>query len=167
MDGVVIDLTYHASQLQVGAVDHAQRTGGDKVARNDTNRGMRHRRVGQTLAESGFDIQAQFAGSFLGAFQRSRIGNSQTVVKARFYVTQRQLFFDLRSGAVHNNHLDAKRMQQRQVLRQHRQGAGGDQFARKGDDKGLAAKGMDIGRDRAQPLYEFIGIFHAAHYKGK
>jgi hypothetical protein len=31
---------------------------------------MRHRRVRQALAERGLDIEAQFAGGFLGAFQR-------------------------------------------------------------------------------------------------
>jgi len=65
---------------------------------------------------------------------------------------------------VHDHDPYAQRMQQRKVLRQHRQGAGHDQFTRKGDHECFTAKGMNVWRDRTQPLYELNGIFHERHY---
>jgi len=34
-----------------------------------------------------------------------------------------------------------------------------DQFAAKGDDKGFAAKAVDVGRGRAEPVNEIGGVF--------
>ena len=65
---------------------------------------------------------------------------------------------------MHEHDADAESDQQRQVLRQHGQGTGCDQFTGKGDDKGLAAERMNIRRDGAQPLDELGRVFHLPHY---
>jgi hypothetical protein len=49
-------------------------------------------------------------------------------------------------------------------LRQHRQGAGGDELTWEGDDEGLAAECVNVRRDRAQPLDELGRVFHLPHY---
>ena len=68
-------------------------------------------------------------------------------MEAAFDVTQRQLFGHLRTRAVHDDDPDAEGDQQRQILRQHRQRTGGDEFTRDGDDEGLATERVDVRRD--------------------
>ncbi len=113
MDGFKRDLARDAGQFEIDAVDHADRARGDEIARNDADRRVRHRRVGQALAESGLDVEAQFAGGFLGAFERGGIRDTQAVVIARLDIAQRQLLLDLGPRAVHHDDLDAHGMQKR------------------------------------------------------
>ncbi len=164
VDRFVRDLAHDAGQFQIDAIDDAHRTCGDEVAGDDADRSMRHRRVRQALAERGFDIEAQFAGGFLRAFQRGGVGDAHAVVESRLDLPQCQLFRHLRARAVHDHDLDAQRVQQRQILRQDRQCAGSDQFARKGDDERPAAESVNVRRDGTQPLDELNGVFHVEHY---
>ena len=160
MDGFGVDLARDARQFQVHAIDHAQRARRDEVAGNDTDGRMRHGRVRQALAEGGLDIEAQLAGRFLGAFQRGNIRDAHAVVEAAFDVTQGQLFRHLRPRAVDDGDIDIQRMQQGQIMGQHLQRPGADEFTGEGDHEGLAAKGVDVGRDGAQPLDELGRVFH-------
>jgi len=41
-----------------------------------------HRRVRQTLAERGFNIEANFASSFLRALESGWVSDTDTIVKA-------------------------------------------------------------------------------------
>jgi hypothetical protein len=54
-----------------------------------------HGRVGQALAEGGFDLVAQLAGRFLGAVQRNGVGDSHAVVVTRLLALEAQLLVDL------------------------------------------------------------------------
>ena len=87
LDLVGRDLAGDARQFVVDAVDDAERARRDEVAGDDADVGIRHRRVGQPLAERGLDVQAQFAGGFLGAFHRGAVGDAHAVVEAAFDVT--------------------------------------------------------------------------------
>jgi hypothetical protein len=142
--------------LIVHAVDDAHRARGDEVARHHGKLGASHRRVGQPLAERGLDVEAQLAGGFLGTFQRGIVGDAHAFRVLRLDIAQRQLFFHLRSRAEHQHDLHAHRVQQRHVVDQRVEHPGLDQFAAEGDHEGLAAEGVDIGRDGAQPVDELL-----------
>jgi len=62
-----------------------------------------------------------------------------------------ELFLHLRSKAVHQHHLDAHRVNQREILRKRGQLAGSDEFTGDGHHESLAAVRMDIRRHRAKP----------------
>ena len=73
-----------------------------------------------------------------------------------------QLLVHLRPEAVHEHQLDAHRVQDREVLHEGIQLAGGDQLAGHRDDEGLAAVSVDVRRDRAEPRNEGVRK-HEAH----
>ena len=68
-----------------------------------------------------------------------------------------ELFLDLWPKAVHENDLDAHRVDQCQVLRKGVELAGRDQLASDGDDECLAAMGMDVRCDRTEPRDKRMG----------
>jgi hypothetical protein len=65
-----------------------------------------------------------------------------------------ELLVDLRAKAVHQHDLHAHALDQRQVLRDVLQLAGGDGLAGDADHEGLAAVHVDVGRHRAEPGHE-------------
>ena len=65
-----------------------------------------------------------------------------------------QLFIHLRAEAVHQHDLDPHGLDQRQVLRNVVQLAGGNGLTRQPDHKGLVAKLVDVGRHRPEPGHE-------------
>src|SRR6478609_8580606 len=113
MNGFVGDLSHDAGEFVIDAVDYAPWTGSDEIAGNDADRGMRHRRIRQALAESGFDVQAQFAGSLFRALHCRAVGDPDAVMETRLDITQPELFLYLRTRAVDDHHLDTERMQER------------------------------------------------------
>ena len=85
------------------------------------------------------------------------IGDAHAVAVARGVALRAQLLVDLRPKAVHEDDLDAHRLQDRQVLRERGELAGGDQLAGDRDHEGLAVVGVDVRRDRAEPRHEGVG----------
>jgi len=67
-----------------------------------------------------------------------------------------QLLVDLRPAAVDDHDAHAHGMQQAQVLDQRVDAAAEDHLAGDADDEGLAAKGVDIGCNPAQPGDELV-----------
>jgi hypothetical protein len=63
--------------------------------------------------------------------------------------------FDLRASAVHQHQADAEAVEQGDVVNQVRKALVGDGFAVETDDKGLAAKGIDVRSRVAERLDEF------------
>ncbi|MNQ26856.1 hypothetical protein D3C85_401020 [compost metagenome] len=118
---------------------------------------MRHRRVGQTLAERRLDVQADFAGGFLGAFERGGVGGGQASVELMGEPLQAQLLIDLRARAVHQHQPDSQRRQQGQVLNQRIQRARLHKFAAKRHHEGLASERMHIGGDISEPSHKLGG----------
>jgi hypothetical protein len=55
---------------------------------------------------------------------------------------------------MHQHHLHAHALDQRQILRDVLELAGSDRLTRHGHHEGLAAVHMDVGRDRAEPGHE-------------
>ena len=151
-----VDLADDAAVHEVDAVDDADRLRGEEVARDDAHDRVGHRRVRQALRERRLDLEAQLAGGLLGAVERDRIGDAQAVAVARRVALRAQLLVDLRPKAVHEDDLDAHRLQDREVLRERGELAGGDQLAGDGDDEGLAVIGVDVRRDRAEPRHEGV-----------
>jgi len=160
----VSDLACDACQLVIDTIDDPDRPRHHEIARDNAHCGICHRRIGQSLTERGFDIEAQFAGGFLRAFERHLVGDTQAVMKARIHLAERQLLFYLGARAVHQHHLDAQCMQQRKVMRQHGQRARPDQLTRESDHEGLAPERVDVGGYRAQPADELNRVFHEPHY---
>jgi hypothetical protein len=78
-------------------------------------------------------------------------------VVARDLALGGELLVHLWAEAMHQHQLDAHRVQDRQVLHEDVQLAGGDQFARHADDEGLAAVHVDVGRHGAEPRNEGVG----------
>ncbi len=76
-----------------------------------------------------------------------------------------QLLVHLRPEAVHQHELDAHRVQDRQVLHEGVELAGGDQLAGHRDHEGLAAVGVDVRRHRAEPGHEGVRE-DEAHVRG-
>ena len=65
---------------------------------------------------------------------------------------------------MHQHQLDSGCTQQVEVVRQHREFAVGDHVTAKGDDEGLAAESVEVGRDGAEPADEArIGLGFGAH----
>lgn len=157
LERVDIDLAHLAGVLVVDAVHHAGGPGGDEVARQDADVRMRHRRVGQALAEGGLDVQADLAGRLLGAFQRGRVGGRQAPAELLGVALQAQLFIDLRARAVHQHQVDAQGRQQGEVLHQDIEGAGLHQLAAERHHEGLASERMHVGRHFAEPSDELRG----------
>ena len=65
-----------------------------------------------------------------------------------------QLLIDLRAKAMHQHHLHAHALNQRQVLRQMLQLARRNSLARQTHHKGFATVQVDVGCYRAEPRYE-------------
>src|SRR4029079_10701398 len=65
-----------------------------------------------------------------------------------------ELRLDLRSRAVHEDKPHAERRQKIQVVRKVKKPSVRDHFAAERDDEGLAAKLVDIGRNRLEPVDE-------------
>ncbi|MNV57635.1 hypothetical protein D3C71_1499770 [compost metagenome] len=152
-----VDLAHLAGVLVVHAVQHAGGARRHEIAGNDADVRVRHRRVGQALAERRFDIQADFARGFLGAFQRGGVGGRQAAVELLGIALQAQLLIDLRTRAMHQHQPDAQGRQQRQVLHQGVQRAGLNQLAAERHYEGLASERMHIGRYVAKPSDELRG----------
>ena len=161
-----VDLAHHAAVHEVDAVDDADRPRGEEVARHHAHDRVGHRRVRQALRERGLDLEAQLAGGLLRAVERDRVGDAQAVAEARRVALDAQLLVDLRPEAVHQHQLDAHRVQDRQVLREAVELAGGDQLAGDRDDEGLAAVGVDVRRDGAEPRHEGVGEDEAHGRRG-
>ena len=152
-----VDLADDAAVDEVDAVDDADRLRGEEVARDDADDGVGHRRVRQALRERGLDLEAQLAGGLLCAVERDRVGDAQPLAVARLVALRAQLLVDLRPKAVHQHELDAHRLQDREVLRERVELAGGDQLAGDRDDEGLAVVGVDVRRHGAEPRHEGVG----------
>ena len=151
-----VDLAHDAAVHEVDAVDDADRLRRQEVARDDAHDRVGHRRVRQALRERRLDLEAQLAGRLLGAVERDLVGDAQAVAVARRVALRAQLLVDLRPKAVHQDDLDAHRLQDRQVLRERGELAGGDQLAGDRDHEGLAVVGVDVRRDRAEPRHEGV-----------
>ena len=65
-----------------------------------------------------------------------------------------QLLIHLRAKAMHQHHLHAHALDQRQVLHQAGQFASSNGLTGDGHHKGFATVHMDVGRDRAEPRNE-------------
>ncbi len=153
-DAVHIHLAHQARVDEIHAVHNAHRPGRDEVARQHPHGGARHGRVGQTLAESGFDLVAQLASSFLGAVQSHAVGDADAVGIFGRVALGGQLFVDLGAKAVHQHDFHAHALDQRQVLRQVLQLARGNGLARDAHHKGLAPVHVDVRRHRPEPGHE-------------
>ena len=151
-----VDLAHQPAVDEVDAVDDADRPRQHEVARDDAHAGVGHRRIGQPLRESRLHVEADLAGSFLGAFERHLVGDPHLLVVARFLAAQAQLLVDLRPAAVDDDDAHAHGVQQAQVLDQRVDAAADDHLAGNADDEGLAAKGVDVGRDPPQPGDELV-----------
>ncbi|MCY1533662.1 hypothetical protein D9M68_690020 [compost metagenome] len=149
-----VHLAHQARMLEVHPVDHAHGARGDEVARDHAHRRAGHGRVGQALAEGGFDLVAQLARGLLRRVERHGVGDADAVRVLRLVALGRQLLVDLRAEAVHQHDLDAHALDQGQVLRDVLQLARRDGLARQRDHEGLAAVRVDVGRDRAEPGHE-------------
>ncbi len=156
LNGGRIDLADQPGVLEIKAVDHAHGAGDDEIAGDHAHGGAGHRRVGQALRERSFNLEAQLARRFLRGIERDFIGHPHAVRVARADAFFAQLRFDLRTKAVHEHDAHAHRGEQRNVLHQRVEASGRDQFAGDGDHKGLAAMGMDVRRDGAQPIDELF-----------
>ena len=73
------------------------------------------------------------------------------MAESRSLALGQQLLFDLGPESMHQHHLDAHGMQQRQILREGVELSRRDQLASDGHHECLAAVGMDVRRDRAEP----------------
>jgi len=136
---------------EVHPVDDAHRAGGQEVARHHAHAGAGHGGVGQALAEGGFDLVAQLAGGLLRAVQRDGVGHAHAVVVARLLALEAQLFIHLRAKAVHQHDLHAHGLDQRQILHDALQLAGGDGFARDAHHESLVAEFVDVRGHRPEP----------------
>ena len=74
-----VHLAHQARVFEINPIDYADRPCGDEVARDHAHRRAGHGRVGQALAEGGFNLVAQLPGGFLGAVQRHRISDAHAV----------------------------------------------------------------------------------------
>ena len=79
LDARHIDLAHQARVLEIDAVQNADRTRGNEIARQDTYRRAGHGCVGQALAERCLDFVAQLAGRLLGTVERHPVGDAHAV----------------------------------------------------------------------------------------
>jgi hypothetical protein len=82
----------------------------------------------------------------------------------RLQVLLAQFFLDLRPRAMHHHQADAEADQQIDVVGQRLGELAGHRLAAEGDDEGLAAKGIDVGRDRPEPGNEVLVVRGIAHF---
>ena len=149
-----IHLAHQAAVVVVHPIHNAHGAGGDEVAGYHFDRGTRHGRIGQRLAEGGFNLVAQLACGFQHAVKRHGVGNAHALVVARLLAFQRQLFVHLRAKAIYQNDLEAHAVNQRQVLHDVGQFARCNGFARHAHHQCLAAVHMDVGRNGSEPRNE-------------
>ena len=142
--------------MQIHAVAHAHRLGGDEIAAGDADVGAGHGRIGQAHGEQRFDFHPHRAGGFLDAFQGVIVGDAQAVDVADRGAAFGQLFLDLRPRTMHQHQAHAQAVEQVEVVRQRDELAFAHHFAAEGDDESLAAKLVDIRRGGAEPLHEHI-----------
>ena len=150
-NGRYIDFAHQPRMLKIHAIDNAHGARGNKVAGNDADGRASHRRVGQTLAEGGFNFIAQLACSLLRAVECHAVGDAHAVGILRFVALGAQLLVDLGPKAMHQHHFHAHALDHGQVLRKVRQLAGGNGFTADRDHKRLVAKLVDVGCHRAEP----------------
>ena len=124
---------------------------GDEITRYGIDDSAGHGRVGQALRQQRIDLHPQHANRFLDALQCYPVGDAQAVVILRAHPALLHLCFDLRPRAMDQHQPDASCLQQVDVLRQHRELAVGHHLATEGNDKGLAAKAVDVGCNGTKP----------------
>ena len=68
---------------------------------------------------------------------------------------------------MHQHQADAQADQQIDVVGQGLGELAGHRLAAEGDDEGLAAEGVDVGRDRPEPGDEALVVMGIAHFSGQ
>ena len=92
----------------------------------------------------------------LAHVERHVVGHAQALVKAAAAAALLQLRLDLGARAVHQHQPHAESGEQVQVVREVEEAAVGHHLAAERDDESLAAEGVDIGRDRLEPVDEAV-----------
>ena len=158
-NGGSVDFADFAGMQQIFPFDHADGLGGDEIARGHPDVGARHGGVGDSQRQQRLDLDPDRAGRLLDAGQRGVVGHAQTVDIADGRTVFDQARLDLRPYTVHQHQPDPQAVQQVDIVRQLHKSPVRHQLAAKCDDKGLAAKTMDIRRGRAEPVDEVGSVF--------
>ena len=140
--------------LKIHAVHNAHRPRGQEVAADHPHGGVGHRRIGQALAERGFNLVAQLPGRLLRAVQRYFVGDADAVRILGHMAFGLQLLVHLRPKTVHQHNLHPHGLDHRQVLRNMRQLPRRNRLARHAHHKGLVAELVDIRRHGPEPGHE-------------
>ena len=151
-----VDFANFTGVLQIDAIEDADRLGGDEVAARHPDVGARHRRTRQAHRQQRFDLHAQTPARLFGHREGDVIGDAQSLHVARAVAEVLELGVDLRPRAMHHHQPHAQRRQQVQIVIDADKAALGNCFATEGDDKGAAAKRVDVRRRRAEPLDKLV-----------
>ncbi len=145
------DLAYFAGELQINPVNDSGWLRGNVIAGSDANVGARHRRIRQTDREHAFDIHPHRADCVLDVLQRFGVGHPAAL---HVLVFGGQTFFYLRPHAMHQHQTHAKRIEQVDVVNQIDEILAQHRFTAKREDKGFAAKSVDIRCGGTKPFDE-------------
>ena len=134
---------------------HAHRLGGQEVAAR--RRGLRAPAIGELASPSDSSASMRARTWPVASSTQSIVSASVTRSAVRVAALDVLLLedrLDLRPRAVHDDQPDAEAVQQVEVVDDAEERVVGDDFAAEGDDERLAAKRVDVGRGRADPVHE-------------
>ena len=152
-----VDRAHQAAVHEVDAVDDAHRPRGEEVARDHAHGGVGHRRIRQTLRERGLDLEAQLAGSFLGAIQRHVVGDAHAVAaKRETWPLAASCSLTCGRKPCTSTSLMPIACRMARSCTKAVELARGDGLAGQADDEGLAAVGVDVRRHGAKPGHEGV-----------
>ncbi len=151
-----VHLAHFPGMHVIDTVEHAEGLRRDEVAAGNANVRACHGRVRQAHREQRLDFHAQSPTRLLRRRERNVVGHAHAAMKTACVPSFLQLCFDLRARAVDENEVNAECREQIQVGREIEEAVFGDEIAAERDHERLAAKRMDIGCNRLEPVDEAI-----------
>ena len=117
VDRLRIHIAHLAGELEVDAVNHAQRLCGDKRTGNQTHTlALGHRRIWQPEGKQRLKLQPDRPYRTLDTIEHIRRGDAIATMRNGFDANLLKLCINLRARTVHHHHTNAQRDQQVDVL---------------------------------------------------
>ncbi|EFC89699.1 hypothetical protein NEIMUCOT_04117 [Neisseria mucosa ATCC 25996] len=149
VDGVGIGFADDAGVAHIYAVNDAERTGGEEIARSGGNRFVAQG-CGCAAAQGGFDVAAYHTDRLLGVAQGGVVGNAAVAVVLRNELSVGGEAVEEMARAVYQHEAHAQAGEQVEIGGKPVQGVAFEQAVGDADNQCFAAQVVDIGRGFAK-----------------
>ncbi len=151
-DGAGAHPAHFTAVIEVHALTHAQRLGGDQIAGNHAQLYAVQWRAGQPQREPRFQPEPLVRRYLLHMGHHGAVGDPAAIHPSGLHTCGRQRFMHLGANAEHYHQAHAQGVQQGQVLNQLLSSARRHGFAFNQDDKGSPPVGIDVRGGITKPV---------------